>query len=53
VVAPDHRREGVGTQLLQRLIMESGTPLRVWAMGDTPAAQALAAGAGMIASGSC
>lgn len=48
VVAPDHRREGVGTQLLQRLIMESGTPLRVWAMGDTPAAQALAAGADMI-----
>jgi mycothiol synthase len=48
VVAPDHRREGVGTQLLQRLIMESSTPLRVWAMGDTPAAQALASGAGMI-----
>ena len=48
VVAPDHRREGVGTQLLQRLIMESGTPLRVWAMGDTPAAQALAARADMI-----
>jgi mycothiol synthase len=48
VVAPDHRREGVGTQLMQRLIMESSTPLRVWAMGDTPAAQALASGAGMI-----
>jgi mycothiol synthase len=47
-VSPDHRREGVGSQLLQRLIMESSTPLRVWAMGDTPAAQALARGAGMI-----
>ncbi len=48
VVAPDHRRQGIGTQLLQRLIMESTTPLRVWAMGDTPAARALAAGAGMV-----
>jgi mycothiol synthase len=48
VVSPDHRREGVGTQLLQRLIMESTSPLRVWAMGDTAAAQALAATAGMI-----
>jgi len=48
VVAPAHRREGIGSQLLQRLIMESSTPLRVWAMGDTPAARALAAGAGMV-----
>jgi mycothiol synthase len=48
VVAPAHRREGVGSQLLQRLIMESSTPLRVWAMGDTPAARALATGAGMV-----
>ncbi|HVD19959.1 MAG TPA: mycothiol synthase [Propionibacteriaceae bacterium] len=47
-VSPDHRWEGVGSQLLQRLIKESSTPLRVWAMGDTPAAQALARGAGMI-----
>ena len=48
VVSPSHRREGVGTQLLRRLIMESSTPLRVWAMGDTPAARALALGAGMV-----
>jgi mycothiol synthase len=48
VVAPSHRRDGVGIQLLQRLIMESPTPLRVWAMGDTPAARALATGVGMI-----
>jgi mycothiol synthase len=47
VVSPDHRRQGIGTLLLQRLIMESGSPLRVWAMGDTPAARALAAAAGM------
>jgi mycothiol synthase len=47
VVSPDHRRRGIGTLLLQRLIMESGSPLRVWAMGDTPAARALAAAAGM------
>ena len=48
VVSPSHRREGVGTQLLRRLIMESSTPLRVWAMGDTPAARALAPGVGMV-----
>jgi mycothiol synthase len=48
VVSPNDRRKGVGTQLLRRLIMESRTPLRVWAMGDTPAARALAAGVGML-----
>jgi mycothiol synthase len=48
VVSPSHRREGVGTQLLRRLIMESPTPLRVWAMGDTAAARALAMGVGMV-----
>lgn len=48
VVSPSYRREGVGTQLLRRLIMESPTPLRVWAMGDTPAARALAMGVGMV-----
>ena len=48
LVSPDHRGEGVGTQLLKQLIMESSTPLRVWAMGDTPAARALATAAGMV-----
>jgi mycothiol synthase len=48
VVSPSHRRVGVGTQLLRRLIMESSTPLRVWAMGDTPAARALALRVGMV-----
>jgi mycothiol synthase len=47
VVSPDRRRQGIGTLLLQRLIMESPSPLRVWAMGDTQAARALAAAAGM------
>jgi mycothiol synthase len=48
VVSPDHRRRGIGSLLLQRLIMESSSPLRVWAMRDTPAARALAATAGMV-----
>jgi mycothiol synthase len=48
VVSPNDRRKGVGTQLLRRLIIESRTPLRIWAMGDTPAARALAAGVGMV-----
>jgi mycothiol synthase len=48
VVSPDHRRRGIGTLLLQRLIMESSSPLRVWAMGDTAAGRALAATAGML-----
>src|SRR5215207_7212608 len=47
LVSPDHRRRGIGTLLLQRLIKESSNPLRVWAMGDTPAGRALAAAAGM------
>jgi len=47
VVSPEHRRQGVGTLLLQRLITGSSSPLRVWAMGDTPAARALATAAGM------
>ena len=49
VVSPEHRRQGVGTLLLQRLITGSSSPLRVWAMGDTPAARALASAAGMTA----
>jgi mycothiol synthase len=48
VVSPEDRRRGIGSLLLQRLIMESSSPLRVWAMGDTPAARALAATAGMV-----
>ena len=47
LVAPEHRRQGIGTLLLQRLLMESSRPLRVWAMGDSPAARALAKTTGM------
>jgi mycothiol synthase len=47
LVSPDHRQRGIGTLLLQRLLRESSSPLRVWAMGDTPAARALATDAGM------
>ena len=49
VVSPDHRQQGIGTLLLQRLIVESSSPLRVWAMGDSPPARALATAAGMAA----
>ncbi len=39
VVAPDRRREGVGTALVRRLLDEAGTAgLRVWAHGDDAAA---------------
>ena len=47
VVAPDHRHQGIGTLLLRRLIKESRLPLRIWAMGDSPAARALAKTTGM------
>jgi mycothiol synthase len=47
LVAPEHRRQGIGTLLLERLLMESSRPLRVWAMGDVPAARALAKTTGM------
>jgi mycothiol synthase len=47
LVAADHRRQGIGTLLLQRLIKESSRPLRIWAMGDSPAARALAKTTGM------
>jgi mycothiol synthase len=47
LVAPDHRRQGIGTLLLQRLIKESSPPLRIWAMGDSPAARGLAKTTGM------
>lgn len=43
VVAPEHRRGGVGTGLLDCLLALSHRGLQIWAMGDTPAAAALAA----------
>jgi mycothiol synthase len=44
VVAPDRRRQGVGTGLLEAL--PPGT--RVWAHGDAPAAAAFAAARGLV-----
>lgn len=51
VVAPEHRRRGVGSRLwrtLERRAAEhSRDPLRVWASGDDPAARGLAAHEGL------
>ncbi len=42
VVSPRHRRHGVGTALVERLVAESGERgLRVWAHGDDAAARFL------------
>jgi len=42
VVSPEHRRQGVGTALVERLVAESGERgLRVWAHGDDAAARFL------------
>ncbi|WP_407319284.1 mycothiol synthase [Isoptericola halotolerans] len=58
VVHPDHRRTGIGTLLLRTAERDArlpgrsgapgqrGVPLRVWAHGDLPAAQGLAAARG-------
>jgi len=48
VVAPGQRRHGVGTVLLAQLLDRAPTRLRVWAVGDTAAAAALAARAGLV-----
>lgn len=48
VVAPDHRRHGIGRALVARLMADlPGPELKIWAHGDLPAAQALAARAGL------
>jgi mycothiol synthase len=46
VVHPAHRGHGVGRKLLAAMIAHR--PLRVWAMGDTAAAQALARGSELV-----
>ena len=47
VVHPAARRRHVGTALLDELLALAPSGLRVWAMGGTPAAQALAARTGL------
>jgi len=42
VVAPDHRRQGVGTRLLARAIGERTGAWQAWSHGDHPGAAALA-----------
>jgi mycothiol synthase len=58
VVDPEHRRRGIGSALWRTLAATAtlrspqagvGAPLRVWATGNSPAAQALAAGQGLTA----
>src|SRR6195952_5569817 len=45
VVAPEHRREGLGTELLHTALARADG---VWAHGDLPAARSLASKAGLI-----
>jgi mycothiol synthase len=52
VVDPGVRRHGVGRLLMESLLDAAGraqVQLRVWALGDSPAAQALAACTGLVA----
>ena len=48
LVDPDHRRRGVGRALADA-VLERAPDARLWAHGRLPAAQALAAGAGLTA----
>ncbi len=48
VVAPDHRRQGVGTRLVEPMLSATPQRLQIWAAGDRPAAQALAAKTGLL-----
>ena len=53
VVDPSYRRRGIGRRLVESLLdlaVRHGVQLRVWALGDSPAAQALAARTGLAAS---
>jgi len=43
VVHPDHRRQGRGAELLQRVVDETQGPLDAWAHGDLPGSRVLAA----------
>ncbi len=49
VVHPEHRRRGLGTELLRELLAHSGQRLEIWAVRGTPAAAGLAAKTGLLA----
>ncbi len=49
VVDPAYRRGGIGGRLVRALLVRADHPLRVWAVGDSPAGHALAARAGLVA----
>ena len=49
VVHPEHRRRGLGTRLVRRLQAGATAGLNLWAVGNSPAAQALAATTGLTA----
>ena len=42
VIHPEHRRSGIGTQLLKSAIEICGQKMRLWSHGDLPAARLLA-----------
>ncbi|MCX6466734.1 MAG: mycothiol synthase [Pseudonocardiales bacterium] len=48
VVAPAHRRAGLGTRMARALLDEAGEGLRIWAHGEHPGAVALAARLGLV-----
>jgi len=47
VVEPGYRWRGIGGQLVAALLARADHPLQVWAVGDSPAAQALASRSGL------
>ena len=48
VVAPDHRRQQLGTALLEELVARTPARLRIWAQGNSAAAQRLARSQGLV-----
>lgn len=42
VVDPEHRRQGIGTALLERVLANHGEPLGIWSHNEHPGAEALA-----------
>jgi len=47
VVHPEHRREGRGARLVERVLAETSGPVAFWAHGDHPGSRVLAAHAGL------